>query len=75
MEEEKEYQINLQHMQAQLEMAHEQRKSMDLASVKKILKDYEQLLKCYTLMRTKKEWWEGCKGMFYKGVGQESSLA
>jgi hypothetical protein len=49
-------------------MAQEQRRSMDLASVKKKLKDYEQLLQDYTLMRTKnkmkdskaksEEWWE-----------------
>ncbi len=49
-------------------MAHEQKKNLDLASVKKRLEDYEQMLQYYTLMRTKKkmkdfeakfkEWWE-----------------
>jgi serine phosphatase RsbU (regulator of sigma subunit) len=34
-------------------MAPEQKKSLDLANVKKKLKDYEQLLQDYTLMRTK----------------------
>ncbi len=49
-------------------MAQEQKKNLDLASVKKRLEDYEQMLQYYTLMRTKnkmknfeaksKEWWE-----------------
>jgi hypothetical protein len=34
-------------------MAPEQKKSLDLVSVKKKLEDYEQLLQDYTLMRTK----------------------
>jgi len=48
-------------------MAQEQKKSLDLANVKKKLEDYEQLLQDYTLMRTKnkmkdfevesEEWW------------------
>jgi hypothetical protein len=36
-------------------MAHEQRKSLDLANVKKKLEDYEQLLQDYTRMKTKKK--------------------
>ncbi len=39
--EEKEYQRNLQHLQTQLEIAREHRKSMDPTSVKKKLEDYE----------------------------------
>ncbi len=39
--EEKEYQINLQHLQTQLEMAQEQKKSLNPVSVKKRLEDYE----------------------------------
>ncbi len=68
MEGKKEYQRNLQHLQAQLEMAQEQRKSLDLASVKKKLEDCEQMLQYCTQMRMKnkmkdyevesKEWWE-----------------
>ncbi len=40
MEDKKEYQKNLQHLHSQLEMAYEQRKSLDPTSVKKKLKDY-----------------------------------
>jgi hypothetical protein len=40
-------------LQAQLERAKEQKKSLDLVDIKKKLKDYEQMLKYYTLMRTK----------------------
>jgi len=57
-------------------MAQEQKRSLDLASVKKKLKDYEQLLQDYTLMRTKdkmkdfeaksKEWWEVVEEYFTK---------
>ncbi len=53
MEDKKEYHITLQHLQAQLERAHEQRKSLDPASIKKKLEDYEQMLQYYTLMRMK----------------------
>ncbi len=42
--EEKEYQRNLQHLQAQLEMAQEQRKSLDPTGIENKLEDYEQLL-------------------------------
>jgi hypothetical protein len=45
--------MNLQHLWAQLEMAQEQKKSLNLINVKKKLKDYEQMLQYYTLMRTK----------------------
>jgi hypothetical protein len=41
MEEKKKCQNNLQHLQAQLEITKEQRKSMDPTGVKKRLKDYE----------------------------------
>ncbi len=68
MEDKKEYQRNLQHLQAQLQMAQEQKKSLDPTGVKKRLEDYEQMLQYYTLMRTNnkmkdseadsKEWWE-----------------
>jgi hypothetical protein len=34
-------------------MAQEQKKSLNLASVKKRLEDYEQMLQYYTLMKTK----------------------
>ncbi len=44
MEDEKEYQKTLQHLQAQLEKAHEQKKSLNLVGIKKGLKDYEQML-------------------------------
>jgi len=57
-------------------MAQEQRRSLDLASVKKKLEDYEQLLQDYTLMRMKdkmkdfeaksKEWWEVIEEYFTK---------
>ncbi len=60
-------------MQAQLEMAQEQRKNLDLASGKKRVKDYEQMLKYYTLMRMKKEWWEVAKEYFTKEL--ENNLA
>ncbi len=53
MEEKKEYQRNLQHLHAQLDISQEQGKSMDLAGVNKILEDYEQMLQYYTLMRKK----------------------
>jgi len=36
-----------------LEKAKEQKKSLDPAHIKKILKDYEQMLQYYTLMKTK----------------------
>ncbi len=82
--ENKEYQIIMQHLQAQLERAQEQKKSLDLISVKKKLKDYEQMLQYYTLMRTKnkmkdykiefEELWE-LQRNFYKGVGEEFGSA
>ncbi len=83
MEGKKEYQRNLQHLQAQLEMAQEQRKSLDLASVKKKLEDCEQMLQYCTQMRMKnkmkdyevdfKEWWEVAKEYFLKEL--EKNLA
>ncbi len=39
--EEKEYPMNLQHLQTQLEMAQEQKKSLNAVGVKKRLRDYE----------------------------------
>ncbi len=73
---EKEYLMNLQHLQTQLEMAQEQKKSLNAVGVKKRLKDYEQMLQYYTLMRTKnkmkdseaksKEWWEVGEEYFTK---------
>jgi len=36
-----------------LEKAKEQNKNLDPAHIKKILKDYEQMLQYYTLMKTK----------------------
>jgi hypothetical protein len=51
--EDKEYQRNLQYLQALLEMAQEQKKSLDPIGVKKRLEDYEQMLQYYTLMKTK----------------------
>jgi hypothetical protein len=36
-----------------LEKAKEQKKSLDIIVIKKRLEDYEQMLKYYTLMRTK----------------------
>ncbi len=41
---EKEYQMNLQYLQAKLEMAQEQKNSLNLAGVKKRLEDYEQMM-------------------------------
>ncbi len=68
--------MNLQHLQAQLEMAQEQMKSLNPTSVKKRLKDYEQMLQYCTLVRTKnkmndfevefEEWWEVAKEYFTK---------
>ncbi len=56
-------------------MAQEQKKNLNSTNVKKRLKDYEQMLQYYTLMRTKnkmndfeaefEEWWE---------VGEEFGL-
>ncbi len=43
MEDKKEYQKNLQHLQAKLEKAQEQSKSLDPAGIKKTWKDYEQM--------------------------------
>ncbi len=81
--EDKEYKRNLQHLQAQLEMAQEQRKSLDLVGVKKRLEDYEQMLQYYTLMKMKnkmkdfevefKEWWEVVEEYFTKEM--EKNLA
>ncbi len=51
--EDKEYWKTLQNLQAQLEKAHEQRKSLDPIGIKKRLEDYEHMLQYYTLMRTK----------------------
>ncbi len=48
-----EHQRNLQQLQAQLETTNEKRKSLDQVDVKKMLKDYEQMLQYYTLMKTK----------------------
>jgi len=57
-------------------MAEEQKKNLDPTSVKKILKDYEQMLQYYTLMRMKnkmknseveyEEWWEVAEKYFTK---------
>jgi hypothetical protein len=68
--------MNFQHLQAQLEMAQEHRKSLNLTNVKKRLKDYEQMMYYYTLMRTKnkmkdfeaqyKEWWEVAEEYYKK---------
>jgi len=65
-----------------LERAHEQRKSLDLASMKKKQKDYEKM-QYYTLMRMKnktkdseaesEEWWEVLKEYFTKEL--EKNLA
>ncbi len=73
-----EYQKNLQYLQAKLEMAQEQRKSLDPIGVKKILEDYEEILQCCTLMKTKnkmkdskaksKEWWEVVEEYFTKQI-------
>jgi hypothetical protein len=56
---------------------------LDLVGIKKRLKDYEQMLKYYTLMRTKnkmkdfkvesEEWWEVVKEYFIKEL--EKNLA
>ncbi len=83
MEDKKEYQRNLQHLQAQLEMAQEQKKNLDPTGVKKRLEVYEQMLQYYTLMRTNnkmkdfeaksKEWWEVAEE-FYKGDGKKIGL-
>ncbi len=76
MEENNEYQRNLQQLQAQLKITHEQRKSLDLVGVKKRLEDYEQMLQYYTLMKTKnkmkdfdgefEKWWEVIEEYFAK---------
>jgi hypothetical protein len=57
-------------------MAQEQMKSLNPTSVKKRLKDYEQMLQYCTLVRTKnkmndfevefEEWWEVAKEYFTK---------
>ncbi len=44
MEEKKGYQRNLQHLQAQMEIAQQQKKSLGPTGVKKRLEDYEQML-------------------------------
>ncbi len=72
----------MQHLQAQLERAHEQRKSLDPGGIKKKLKDYEQML-YYTLMRMEnkrkdskvesKEWWEVVKECFTKELEKNLS--
>ncbi len=73
--EDKEYKRTLQHLEAQLERAQEQKKNLDPIDIKKRLEDYEQILKDYTLMRTKnkmdskarfEEWWEVAKEYFTK---------
>ncbi len=53
MEDKKEYQRILQHLQAQLERAQEQKKSLDPIGIKKRLEDYEQMLQYYTQMKMK----------------------
>ncbi len=82
MEDKKEYQKTLQHPQAQLERAHKQKKSLDLASIKKRLEDYEQMMQYYIIMKTKnkmdfeaksEEWWEVVKEYFTKEL--EKNLA
>ncbi len=83
MEDKKEYQKTLQHLQAQLERAQEQKKSFDLVGIKKRLEDYEQMLQYYTQMKTKnkmkdfkaecKEWWEVVEEYFTKEL--EKNLA
>jgi hypothetical protein len=55
---------------------HEQRKSLDPTNIKKRLKYYEQMLKYYTLMKTKNKikdsdvesevWWEVAEENFTK---------
>jgi hypothetical protein len=63
-----------------LERAHEQRKSLDLTSIKKRLENYEHMLQYYTLMKMNKmkdskakskEWWEVAKAKIYQGIGEE----
>jgi hypothetical protein len=64
-------------------MAQEQKKSLNSTNVKKRLKDYEQMLQYYTLMRTKnkmndfeaefEEWWEVAEEYFTKEL--EKNLA
>ncbi len=64
-------------------MAHEQKKNLNLASDKKRLEDYDQMLQYYTLMRTKnkmkhfeaecEEWWEVVEEYFIKEL--EKNLA
>jgi hypothetical protein len=59
-----------------LERVHEQKKSLDPTNIKKRLKYYEQMLKNYTLMRTKNKikdsdvesevWWEVAEENFTK---------
>jgi hypothetical protein len=44
MEDKKDYQRTLQHLQTHFERAHEQRKHLDPTGTKKILEDYEQML-------------------------------
>jgi hypothetical protein len=44
MEDKKEYQRTLQHLQAKLERAREYRKSLDPMGIKKKLEEYEQML-------------------------------
>ncbi len=44
MEDKKEYQRALQHLQVSLERAQEQKKSLDSTGIKKRLEDYEQML-------------------------------
>ncbi len=66
-----------------MERAHEQKKSLDLASIKKRLKDYELMLHYYTLMRMKnkikdskvkfEKWWEVAEEYFIKEL--EKNLA
>ncbi len=75
--------MNLQHLQAQLKMAQEQKKSLNPNGVKKKLKDYEQMMQYYTVMRIKnkmkdfeaesKEWQEVAQEYFTKQL--EKNLA
>ncbi len=51
--EDKEYQRNLQNLQAQLKMTWEQKKNLDPTNVKKRLEEYEQMLQYYIMMRMK----------------------
>ncbi len=72
VEENKEYQRNLQPLQAQVEVAQEQKKSLDPTGLKQRLEDYEQMLQYYTLMKDyeveSKEWWEVEDEYFTKGL-------